>query len=652
MKKHLNNFCLILLTILFMNSVPMQASQPNGGKGKLWSVRIAESFLARNPKLVVYDPSETTQRWHYEHGLMLETLKKMFMYTGEDKYFDYIKQNIDGLVEENGNIKTYRVDEFNIDQITPGKAVLYLYQVTGENKYKIAIDTLMKQLRKHPRTKSNGFWHKQIYPYQMWLDGLYMGQPFYAEYSKIFSKPENFDDIIHQFSLMYEKAKDPKTGLLYHAWDESKQQKWANAETGLSPHFWGRAIGWYVMALVDVLDFFPKDHPKRGVLITQLQEICSVLIKYRDPQKDVWYQIVDLPKREGNYTEASASSMYAYAFAKGANNGYLAPEYYEHAQTSFEGVLKEFVTIDEEGLVNLNNVCSVAGLGGNPYRDGSFEYYMSEKKRTNDFKGYGPFLLAAIELERGQKEIGAGVNIILDHYYNNETRKNRVTGVEEEYHYILSDTSMAGYSDFGKVFEKYGAKITELRTAPTLQNLAECSVYIISDPDTPAETPNPNYIVEKDIEALVEWVKNGGVLLLFANDKGNSEFEHLNNLAGRFGMTFNEVSISNFEGNQNRHLASFVNLPHHPIFYNVEKIYMRGISTIAVDKPQYVLVKKDEQPAMSFKRYGKGAVFMVGDPWLYNEYIEHRVLSKDYENHIAADNLVSWILGLVKVIRN
>jgi unsaturated rhamnogalacturonyl hydrolase len=640
----------LLVAFLCTDNWNVYASGKNKSN-ELWSIRIAESFMKRNPDVIMYEPGAAEQKWFYEQGVMLETMKQMFLYTGEDKYFNYIKNNIDKLVQDNGSIKTYRVDEFNIDQITPGRAVLYLYQVTGDKKYKIAVDTLRHQLAFHPRTKSNGFWHKQIYPNQMWLDGLYMGEPFYSEYSREFDRVKDFDDIAHQFELMYEKARDPKTGLLYHAWDESKEQKWADPQTGLSPHFWGRSIGWYVMALVDVLDTFPKDHPKRQMLIEQLKNVCDALMKFRDKKSNVWYQVVDQGKRKGNYLEASASAMYVYAFAKGYNKGYLNKKYLLDAQLSFAGILKQFVTIDKDGLINLNHVCSVAGLGGKPYRDGSFEYYVSEKQRTNDFKGYGPFLLAAIEIEKAQKYAGSGVKVGLDNYFNNETRKNKKTGKEEKFHYIIADTTNSGFADFAAIFKKDGAKISEIKSAPTAKILKPYSIYIIVDPDTPQETANPNYIEEKDITAITDWVKNGGVLILFANDKGNSEFEHLNNLAKQFGWHFNEVSLNRVEGNK-YDMGAFVKLPLHPIFDSVNKIYMKEISTITVDAPQHIILKKDNDAAIAFKKFGKGAVLAIGDPWLYNEYIAHRKLPADFENMKAAQNLVKWLLDLVYVIRH
>lgn len=370
-----------------------------------WSKRIAQSFVLRHPGSVTYDEYMTKNSWNYEQGVMLEAMKKMYEYTNDEQYFNFIKENIDQFVDEKGNIKEYPYDAFNSDHINAGKALLFLYEKTKESKYKTAADTLRKQIQNQPRTISGGFWHKKIYPYQMWLDGLYMVEPFYAQYSKIFSQPENYDDIIHQFKLVYEKTVDEKTGLLYHAWNENKEQKWADKETGRSPHFWGRAIGWYVMAIVDVLDFIPEQKQGRQELINILQNVSEALINFRDCNTGLWYQIIDMPDREGNYLEASCATMFTYAFAKGANKGYLPTKFTNIANESFKSILKQHVKIEKNGFVNLYNTCAGAGLGGNPYRDASFNYYISEPKRINDFKGYGALLFSAIEIENFQNSI-------------------------------------------------------------------------------------------------------------------------------------------------------------------------------------------------------------------------------------------------------
>ena len=330
----------------------------------------------------------------------------MWKKTGEQKYFDYIKKNIDYYVQDDGSIKTYEMNKFNLDNISSGRTVLNLYKETKKEKYKKAADTLRQQLELQPRTESGGFWHKKIYPNQMWLDGLYMAEPFYAMYSSMFDNKngneykKDFDDIAHQFILIQEHCRDKKTGLYYHGWDESKKQKWANPETGTSPSFWGRAMGWYMMSLVDVLDYFPQNHPKRNQLIKILQNLSESLLKFRDEEKKLWYQVIDKGNRKGNYIEASASTMFIYAFAKGANKGYLDKKFFNIANESFDAVKKYLITSDKDGTIYFNDVVSVSGLGGKPYRDGSFEYYISEPKRVNDFKGYGPLILSAIELEK------------------------------------------------------------------------------------------------------------------------------------------------------------------------------------------------------------------------------------------------------------
>jgi unsaturated rhamnogalacturonyl hydrolase len=385
-----------LITLLAVNC---------SGQEPLTAKKLIDNFLKLHPDTVAYKTEAKSYNWNYEQGLILQSYYEMWKETGEHKYFDYIKKNIDYYVQDDGNIKTYEMDKFNLDNISSGRAVLNLYKETKEVQYKKAADTLRKQIELQLRTQSGGFWHKKIYPNQMWLDGLYMAEPFYAMYSSMFDVKngieykKDFDDIANQFILIQEHCKDKKTGLYYHGWDESKKQKWSNPVTGTSPSFWGRAMGWYMMALVDVLDYFPKDNSKRNKLIEIVKNLSESLLKFRDKDKKLWYQVIDKGNRKGNYIEASASTMFIYAFAKGANNGYLDKKYFNIAKESFDAVQKYLIITDKEGIISLNDVVSVSGLGGKPYRDGSFEYYISEPKRVNDFKGYGPLILAAIELE-------------------------------------------------------------------------------------------------------------------------------------------------------------------------------------------------------------------------------------------------------------
>lgn len=392
---------LILVSLSFTHACSAQIEQENRTKASEnpWSIRMADPFMKRYPGTISYPEESRKGYWTYEQGVMLEAIRRMWMATGDEKYFSYIKKNIDQFVAEDGSIRTYEYDTFNLDNIAPGRLLLMLYQNTHAEKYRQAADKLRKQLENQPRTHEGGFWHKKVYPYQMWLDGVYMAEPFYAEYALMLKEPLSFDDVANQIILLEKHTRDAQTGLLYHAWDESKMQKWANPVTGCSPNFWGRAMGWYAMGVVDVLDFLPQDHPKRDQIIKILQRLSEALVKYQDTSTGLWYQVVDQGNREGNYFEASASCMFAYVFAKGAKKSYLDNKFRAIAEKAFDGVVKELVTIGEDGSVSLHQTCQSAGLGGNPYRDGSYEYYIREPWRTNDFKGIGPFIFAALELE-------------------------------------------------------------------------------------------------------------------------------------------------------------------------------------------------------------------------------------------------------------
>ena len=372
---------------------PHSSSEPSMAES--WSVQMTDAVMTRLPNYLTYD---STMAWNYEEGVLLHAIWKVWEKTGDKKYFDYVKHSIDYYVAENGTIKTYKPEEFRLDDITPGRVVLDLYAATKERRYKLAAQLLRKQLKEQPRIREGGFWHKEIYPHQMWLDGLYMAEPFYAKYAEMFDQPADYNDIAEQFILMAGHARDPKTGLFYHAWDASRTQKWADPKTGDSPTFWGRSMGWYMMGLVDVLDYIPRDNPEREKLVQIFRGLASALLKYQDKRTNLWYQVVDKAGAKGNYLESSASAMFAYAFAKGVNKGYLSNKYFNAAKAAFEGLLKYSIVIDPKGIPTLTNTCAGAGLGGHPYRDVSYEYYVSVPRTDNDFKGVGPFILAGLEL--------------------------------------------------------------------------------------------------------------------------------------------------------------------------------------------------------------------------------------------------------------
>ena len=363
-----------------------------------WSDKMALTLMKRHPEAYMIDDSKAP-KWDYVHGLVLHAIEELNKKNPDPRYPAYIKGYVDALVQNDGTIKTYELDNYNIDMVVAGRLLFNIYDTTKEEKYLKAMQLLRKQLTEQPRTNSGGFWHKKIYPNQMWLDGLYMGEPFYAQYTVTFENGKSLDDVAKQFEQIQLHATDPKTGLLYHGWDESKAMPWANKETGNSPNFWSRALGWYAMALVDALDYFPKDHPKQKELVKYLNDVSSALAKYQD-KSGLWYQVTDKGNAAGNYLEASGSSMFAYAFAKGANKGYLPEKYKKLANKAFDGLTKQLMKVDVDGGITLTQACQVAGLGGKPYRDGSYEYYVNERKKDNDPKATGPFILAALELNR------------------------------------------------------------------------------------------------------------------------------------------------------------------------------------------------------------------------------------------------------------
>ena len=312
-----------------------------------------------------------------------------------------MKDYADTLIDNNGIIKGYKKEDYNIDKINSGKMLFHLYKRTGDNRYKIAMDTLRDQLRGHPRTKIGGFWHKKRYTHQMWLDGLYMGGPFYAQYAKEFNEPESFDEIALWYMNMEKVTRDTETGLLYHGWDESKEMLWANKETGTSLNFWGRGMGWYAMALVDLLDYFPKEHAKYDSIVAIVQRLAAAIVKVQDPATGVWYQVLDQGNHEGNYLEASASTMFSYFLLKAINKSYIDRDtYYNYAIKSFKGTVNTLVKVQPDSSLMITPTCGSAGLGGTTRRDGTFEYYISEKIRHNDTKAVAPFIMAAIQYDK------------------------------------------------------------------------------------------------------------------------------------------------------------------------------------------------------------------------------------------------------------
>jgi unsaturated rhamnogalacturonyl hydrolase len=418
---------------------------------------------------------------------------------------------------------------------------------------------------------------------------------------------------------------------------------WANKQTGLSPNYWARAMGWYAMALVDVLENFPADHPKRKTLVDILNRTIDATAKVQDAKSGLWYDILDKPNDKRNYFEASASSMFVYAVAKGVRMGWVPASKLGIAQKGYAGILKTFIK-NENGQFNLHGTVKVSGLGGNPFRDGSLEYYFKEPVIVNDAKGVGAFIKAAAEMEMiPTMQQGKGKTVLLDYYFNKETMKD-ITGREIPFHYIWEEMDNNGYSLLGNLFNRYGVQTKGLREAPTEAKLKNASIYFIIDPDWTKENKNPNYIEKAHIDAIYNWVKNGGVLMMFANDSGNVELTRYNQLAGKFGIHFNENKSRNMvKGND--YPTGTINIPAgNPIFKTAKKIYIKEICTLGLTAPAKAVLTDKGDNIIAVAKVGKGTVFAIGDPWLYNEYLDGRKLPAELENYKAAEDLVQWLI--------
>ena len=348
-------------------------------------------------------------KWNYIDGCMIKAVLEMYYISGEEKYISFANDFIDFYVNEDGQMLGYEVEEYNCDNINEGKVLFDLYEITKKEKYKKAIDLLYSQVITHPRINKGNFWHKKIYPNQVWLDGLYMVQPFYMDYEMKFNNRKNYKDVFNQFKFVYEIMKDEKTNLFYHGYDESLKSFWADKKTGLSKNFWTRSIGWYTMALVDTIEKLDQQFfYEHETLQTYLREILDALLKEQDKKSKMFYQVTDAGNKDGNYLETSGTCAIAYSLMKGARLGYLPEYYFDHGKEIFESVVENKLILSGDAFV-LKDICLVAGLGGMPgkgdykERDGTYEYYISEPKVDNDAKGVAPFLLAFTEFYRKEK---------------------------------------------------------------------------------------------------------------------------------------------------------------------------------------------------------------------------------------------------------
>lgn len=386
---------------------------------KHYSEWMTASEMQRTPKSYLLDFS-SKPKWSYVMGIELEAILDTYLKYGNPRIWEYCKEYTDTMINAQGEIRGYQLKDYNLDNIRTGHFVVRMYQQKPEQKNLIAMREMMKQLQQQPRTEEDGvFWHKAIYSYQVWLDGIFMGLPFYTMAAPILLSAKEagkvYDDAIQQVKTTYERTLDSQTGLNRHAWDETHEMFWADPQKGLSQHCWGRAQGWYTMALIELLDALPTNYARRQEVVAILQQDLENVVKWQDKESGLWYQVMDAPNREGNYLEATCSSMFAYALLKAYRKGYVANKAFQDAGIrAYQGILQHFIRVNDDETISLTHCCSVAGLGPglsekvkraapnvkeNRRRDGSYNYYLSEPVRDNDAKGVGPFIWASLEME-------------------------------------------------------------------------------------------------------------------------------------------------------------------------------------------------------------------------------------------------------------
>ncbi len=384
-----------------------------------YSLWMTVSEMSRVPQSYLLDFS-TKPKWSYVMGIELESMLDTYLRYGDQNIMNYLQMYIDTIISPEGEIRGYKLNDYNLDNIRTGHFLARMYQLHPEVKTLAAIHTLMRQLEEQPRTDGDSvYWHKAIYSYQVWLDGIFMGLPFRVLAASMFLDPDSamtvYDDAVYQVSETFHRTLDSATGLNRHAWDETRQMFWADPVTGLSRHCWGRAQGWYTMALVELLDALPNDYPGRSKVLDLLRLTLDSVLRWQDVESGLWFQVMDSPNRDGNYLEATCSSMFAYSLLKSCRLGYVDKSFGDAGHRAYDGIITHFIRHDPNNLISLTHCCSVAGLGPgispkvlkaapdvkeNRRRDGSFEYYLSEPLRDNDAKGLGPFIWASLEMER------------------------------------------------------------------------------------------------------------------------------------------------------------------------------------------------------------------------------------------------------------
>jgi len=587
--------------------------------------------------------------WSYEEGVLLDGMIAEWRATGDGRLFEYVHAAVDRSVDKNGVIhmddgKPFPVDGHSMDDIEMGRSVMVMYRVLQQPKYYIAAKFLHDQMMQQPKNASGGYWHKQIYPDQMWLDGAYMSEPFLASYARTFHQPRDMDGIATQLLLMDTRMSDRSTNLLRHGWDESKKMDWADKQTGLSPEVWARAMGWYTMALVEVLERMPATDPQRAALEEVARRTLTAVARYQDPASGLWWQVMDKGSAKGNYLEASASCMFVYSMAKAMRLGVLPLTFEPNVTRGWNGIQSHFVKPDG----TFSGTVKVAGLGGNPYRSGTYEYYTGEAVGDDDAKGVGTYLLALSEITQRARagdllRKARGKTILVDAWFNSQQRKS-ADGQMESFHYKWSDESNSGYSMFGRMFQQYGMHTESLDHAPRADDLKGVDIYVIVSPDIPSLNPDLHYMDKESAEVIEAWVKSGGVLVEMENDSDHADQTHLDILSDRFGIHYNPVDRNKELGDDYANTMVTIPAGTGGIFHEAHRALEKETCTITISSPAKAILTDKGDVMMAVSKVGKGLVFANVDPWVYNEYTDGRKSPLDEDNFAGGQELVHWLV--------
>ena len=639
-------------------SAPAEAAKPaaaqseNAAAGSLDPV--LERVLRQWPGGKV-DSARHPGAWGYEEGVLLDGVTAEWRVTGDGQLFDYVKTAVDLSVDKYGVIHMgggapYPTGAHTLDDIEMGRSVMMLYRVLQQERYFTAAKFLHDQMQQQPKNAVGGYWHKQIYPNQMWLDGAYMAGPFLESYGRTFDQPAEMDAVADQLLLMDTKMHDRPSGLLRHGWDASMQMEWANKKTGLSAEVWGRGMGWYAMALVDVLETMPATDPQRAAMEEVTRRMLQAVLNAQDHDSGLWWEVMDKGGQKGNYLEASASCMFVYALAKGIRLGVLPVSREESVMRGWAGIQKHFVKADG----TLSGTVSVGGLGGKPYRDGSYAYYLSEPVRDNDPKGVGAYLLALSEITQRHRagellRKARGKTVLVDAWFNSQKRKTPA-GNEQLYHYKWSDSASSGYSVWARMFQQYAMHTEELDHAPRAEDLKGVAIYVIVSPDIPALNAKPNYMDGESAAAIEAWVKAGGVLVLMENDSEHADQTHLDLLSDKFGIHFNPVTRNRELNNSYENTLVPIAAGTGGIFHHAHKAVMKETCTITVSAPAKAVLSElaaegGSDVFMAVAHAGKGPVYANVDPWVYNEYTDGRKLPLGEDNFAGGLELTRWLVG-------